>query len=160
MSPGPQLHPAIQALSPLLGTWVGQGHGQYPTIEPFDYDETVVFGHVGKPFLSYTQRTKAADDGRPLHAETGYLRSPGPGLIELVVAHPTGIVEVQAGTLEGPTIRLESTTVAATASAKLVTSVRREITFDEDNLTYRVAMAAVGLPLTHHLTGHLRRVTD
>jgi len=155
----PPLHADVEAFAGLLGTWSGRGSGEYPTIEPFDYDETVTFSHVGKPFLAYAQRTTHASDGRPLHAEVGYLRSPAPGRVELVLAHPTGVVEVQEGTFDGVTLQLASTTMAQTSSAKAVTALTREVTLDGDDLRYRVAMAAVGLPLTHHLQAHLKRTS-
>jgi hypothetical protein len=155
------LHPGVAALAPLLGVWAGQGSGEYPTIAPFDYLEEVTFGHVGKPFLRYTQKTRAADDGRPMHAETGFLRVPSPGRVELVLAHPTGITEIDEGTLTvaGDTIVMDlaATTIGRTASAKEVTALGRSIRVDGDELVYTVRMGAVGQPLQDHLTATLYR---
>jgi hypothetical protein len=157
----PDLHPDLTVLAPLLGTWAGAGAGEYPTIDSFGYLEEIAIGHVGKPFLTYSQRTRATDDGRPLHAETGYLRLPAPGRIELVVAHPTGVTEIDEGTMfvdgDGLAIEVASTSIGLTGSAKSITALSRSFQLAGDQLTYRVAMAAVGEPLTHHLAATLRR---
>ena len=153
----PELHPDLSLLRGLVGTWTGTGEGSYPTIEPFTYHETSVFSHVGKPFLAYVQRT-TSPDGLPRHTESGYLRMPEAPGVELVIAHPTGHVEVGAGTVSGGLIVVRSTSVTATPSAKSVVAVERELALDGDVLRYVIRMAAVGQPMTHHLAAELRRV--
>jgi THAP4-like, heme-binding beta-barrel domain len=157
----PELHPDLEALAPLLGTWAGRGAGKYPTIQPFEYFEEVVFSHVGKPFLVYGQKTKAVADGRPLHAETGYLRVPGPGRLELVLAHPNGITEIDVGSysVTGDVIEIELATasIGLTPTAKEVTALGRTLRIDGDELSYSLRMGAVGQPLQDHLDAVLHR---
>ncbi len=149
----------------LVGRWSGTGHGEYPTIVSFAYTEEIVFGHVGKPFLSYAQKTRRSGDhpeaGMPLHAETGYLR-PGTGdEIELVIAQPSGIVEIDTGALRRVDgrheIRLRSRTVATTPTAKNVATVERRIAVEGDLLTYELWMGAVDQPHQFHLAATLHR---
>lgn len=162
---GPALHDDVAHLSALLGTWRGAGHGSYPTIESFDYLEEVTFGHVGKPFLAYTQKTRHADTNAPLHAESGYLRPVGTDAVEFVVAQPSGIIEIHSGPVStsGSVVELmlTSSQVLGTPTAKAVTEVTRQLWFDPAvapaEHRYTMAMAAVGQPLTHHLEATLHR---
>jgi hypothetical protein len=155
------LHPDLAALAPLLGAWAGRGAGKYPTIQPFDYLEEIVFSHVGKPFLAYAQKTKTAADGKPLHAETGYLRVPQPGHVELVLAHPSGVTEIEVGTysITGDLVEMEmsSTAIGLAPTAKEVTALGRSFRIDGDELSYAVQMGAVGQPLQDHLAAVLHR---
>lgn len=153
------LHPALGPVRSLIGTWHGTGRGEYPTLADFKYTEEVTFTDVGKPFLAYAQRTWAPD-GRPLHVETGYLRVPGEGAVEFVLAQPTGQTELAEGTLtpelDGFTIQLQSRVVNAT-TAKTVNATTRTLRLVGDRLTTTFGMAAVGVPMTRHLTAELSR---
>lgn len=161
----PALHEMVGHLRPLLGTWRGQGTGSYPTIETFDYLEEVSFGHVGKPFLAYGQKTRHAKTDLPLHAESGYIRAVADNGLEVVLAHPTGILESLGGSVDAPgsgllVLDLHSVAVSGTATAVEVKETTRRIEIDGDTLTYDISMAAAGQPLTHHLRAELTRVVD
>jgi THAP4-like, heme-binding beta-barrel domain len=86
---------------------------------------------------------------------------PSPDRVELVLAHPNGITEIQEGTLSisGSILALEmtATAIARTSSAKEVTALSRSLRLDGDELTYTMRMAAVGQPLQHHLAATLHR---
>lgn len=94
-----QLHEDLGELAFLLGDWSGTGEGVWPPGERLDYAEDVSFEFVGDPFLLYAQRSWSLDDGSPIHLERGFPRPEGPGIVELLLAHPIGITEVAVGTV-------------------------------------------------------------
>jgi hypothetical protein len=157
----PPLHPDVSVLEPLIGTWAGSGTGEYPTIDGFAYLESITFSHVGKAFVAYTQRTRHPETGAPMHSETGYLRVPRPGSLEIVMAQPTGLAEIYEGAVVGGdaplVIDVRSTSIGSTTSAKEVTITERTISVVGDDLHYTFRMAAVGQPLQHHLSASLHR---
>jgi len=150
----------LDAIAWLLGEWQGEGRGAYPTIAEFSYREEISFTRVrpDKPFVLYTQRTRLLPDESPSHSETGYLRPTPAGGVELVIAQPSGIVEVQEGAFVDGRLELENVAIARTSTAKEVTEVRRIFERRGDELWYQVDMAAVGQPLAFHLEATLQRV--
>lgn len=160
------LHPDLAHVAQLVGTWSGTGRGDYPTIDTFEFAESITFSHVGKPFLAYHQRTRSLGTpdlpGQPMHTESGYWRFPSPGRVEVVLSHPTGVTEIEEGMIEleldgGLLIRLATTHVGLTSTAKSVSALERSIRVRGDELDYELRMAAVGVPLQYHLSAHLVR---
>jgi hypothetical protein len=156
------MHPDVEPIAFLVGAWRGEGRGVYPTIASFAYGEEIRFAAVpGKPFLTYQQRTWALDDQRPLHAETGYWRPKPEGRLEVVLAHPTGLAEIEEGMVVDGTINLVATSIGRAATAKEVAGLTRRFELvGPDVLRYEVQLAAAGQPLQGHLTAELRRVDE
>mgnify|MGYP005612735485 CR=1 FL=1 len=155
------LHPDLMPVAWLLGAWHGNGHGDYPTIEPFAFEQDVVFAHDGRPFLHYFSRTWVTEENgeriRPGAMETGFLRPAGEGKLELVMAHPTGYAEIWHGEIDGAKLTLSTDVVARTVSSKEYTAGQRMYGLVEGSLMYAFDMAAVGQPRQSHLWGKLER---
>lgn len=151
------VHEAVEPIAFLLGEWHGTGTGEYPTIDDFAYEEETHFWHNGRPWVGYVQKTRSRGTGMPMHSESGYLRPKRDGAIEAVVAHAFGGVEVLEGTMDGTSIHLKSTAYAITSTAKPVDAVERTLRAEGDLLSYDIAMAFGGHPMTAHLTATLQR---
>lgn len=161
------LHADLVPLAWLLGSWHGNGRGEYPTIDAFTYEQDIVFAHDTRPFLHYFSRAWITDDEgnrlRPGALETGFLRPTATESskevgVELVLAHPTGYAEVWYGTLEGPRLTLATDIVARTQTAKEYTAGQRMYGLVEGDLMYAFDMAAEGQQMQSHLWGQLKRV--
>jgi hypothetical protein len=153
-----ELNPALTPVAFLLGTWRGEGEGQYPSIKSFRYREEIRFAHNGKPFLIYTQRTEAIETGQPMHGEAGYMRLVGDGRVEFLIAQPIGYAEISLGRVDGQRIDVECASVSRTPTAKPVTSISRSLWMEGETLRYELKMGMEGAPLAPHLTASFRRV--
>ena len=83
------LHPDLNPLAWMVGTWRGKGRGEYPNIEGFEYAHEVVFNHDGRPFLNYYSRSWIIDaEGeiiRPAASETGFWRVKPNNVLEVLI---------------------------------------------------------------------------
>ncbi len=159
-----ELHPALEHLAFLVGEWQGLGVVGYPTIDEARYEQELSFSHDGRPFLAYSSKSWLIDeDGkrlRPSGCEAGFWR-PGknPRDVELLLTHPTGIVELSIGEVVFHKIELISDLVARTETAKEVTGIRRLYGLVEGDLAYAIDLGAMGQPLQAHLSARLHKVT-
>lgn len=167
-----ELHPTLLPLAFLVGTWRGEGVGGYPTLGPdFRYGQELVFESDGRPHLSYSSRTwwlgpegtPGRSVGQPLAREVGYWRTrpleAGGFGVEVMLAHPFGIAEIYVGTVTGTRVELEDNVLIRTATAREVERSQRLYGLVEGgDLAYAVDMAALGQPLTPHLSARLQRV--
>ena len=155
------LHPDCGPVAWLLGRWGGRGHGDYPTIDKFEYGQELVFTHDGRPFFHYFSRSWIVDEHgekvRDAAQEAGFLRCRPGGDVELLLSHSSGISEIWYGKAADGKIELHTAGVSFTESAKEVTGGKRLYGNVEGRLLYAYDMAAVGQELQPHLWATLER---
>jgi hypothetical protein len=155
------LHPDCGPIAWLLGTWRGNGHGDYPTIDAFQFRQELIFAHDGRPFFHYMARSWIIDEhGNELRAaaiETGFLRAKPEGRVEVTLAHHTGFVEIWYGHAGGGKLEIITDAVARTETAKEYVAGKRLYGNVEGDLLYAYDMAAMGQELQPHLWARLQR---
>lgn len=152
-------------LSWLIGRWGGIGEGGYPTTEPFRYEQVVEFASDGRAFLEYRSISWIVDESnarvRRAATESGYWRPRPDNGVEVLLAHPTGFVEVWLGRVEvtamadaaitGARLELTTDAIVRTESAKQVSAGHRLYGLVGGRLLSTYDMAAMGHPLSNHL---------
>jgi hypothetical protein len=78
--------------------------------------------------------------------------------VELLLAHPTGYVEIYLGSVEGAQINLQTDVVARTETAKEYSAATRIYGLVAGDLLWAMDMAAVGQPLTSHASAQLKKI--
>ncbi|UMG94818.1 FABP family protein [Nocardioides sp. TF02-7] len=155
------MHPDCGPIAWLLGTWRGNGHGDYPTIEKFQFGQELIFQQDGRPFFHYMSRAWIIDEQgnkvREGAQETGFLRAKPEGKLELVLTHATGFVEIWYGEADNGRIDIVTDAVARTETAKEYAGGKRLYGNVEGDLLYAFDMAAMGQPLQPHLWARLQR---
>lgn len=150
-------HPNVAAIvSELVGTWSGQGEGQYPTIDSFRYRETTqIVERDDHPALRVDQRTwRETPEGEVVsHWELGLLRISSDGSALLHDAQP-GRSETMAGSWEsdgdGWVISFRSTGFAG--DDRVIASTRRFL-IRPGELSYEMHMETTA---TRQMSLHLR----
>lgn len=158
------LPPALAPLAWLVGRWEGAGVVGYPTITSVQFGQEVSCSHDGRPFLEWQSRTWLLNDAgirvRPLAVELGFWRVLDNGEIELLLTHPTGVVEMYVGERDParPAVELRTDGVLRSPAAKEYNAGARRYGLVDSQLLWVMDMAAVGHGLQSHLSAKLKRV--
>ncbi|WP_020105034.1 FABP family protein [Nocardia sp. 348MFTsu5.1] len=98
---GPDLHPGLLALLPLVGVWRGEGEGNHPETGDYRFGQQLIISHDGQDYLNWQSRSWViGEDGdavRPDFRETGFWRIGDDDVIELLLTHAEGWIELFYG---------------------------------------------------------------
>lgn len=151
-------------LIPLLeGTWEGEGRGGYPTIQSFDYRETLSFTRYDEKTLAYEQRTEKHYDGEAewlvSHWQNGFIRVFENGELDLMNVQ-VGRTEVMTGSVDllDAIFRIHFVSKEIAGDPRMVASVRT-FELEGDTLRYEMEMQTTKVnQMTQHLKITLQRV--
>ena len=150
----------------LEGTWLGEGHGEYPTIDSFIYREKMIFTRKDISTLAYDQRTEkrvpGSEDFVPSHWENGFMTILENGELGLVNAQSGGRSEALRGHIQviGSIIHLNFTSQAFMNDARMV-STWRGFELEADQLRYEMEMRTTEVDrLARHLAITLERARE
>ncbi len=157
------INPQIASLAWLVGRWEGAGVVGYPTMETArNFGQEITVTHDGRPFLEWQSRTWLLDaDGqldRPSSRESGFWRVTPDGEAELLLVHPTGILELYYGSIEPARITLRTDSVVRSPNAKEYNAGARLYGLVDSQLMWAMDMAAMGQPLQSHASAQLKRL--
>ena len=99
---GPDLHPGLLALLPMVGVWEGEGEGHHPlTHDDYRFGQQIIVSHDGGNYLCWQSRSWVIDSGgayvRPDLRESGFWRIGDDDTIELMLTHAEGSIELYYG---------------------------------------------------------------
>ena len=119
--------------------------------------------HDGRGFLKWESRAWILDSEtgekiRPAAVESGFWRPLENGEVELLLVHPTGILELYYGTMEPARIQLKTDSVLRAPGAKEYNAATRMYGLVEGQLMWVMDMAAVGQELQSHVSATLKKV--
>lgn len=149
----------------LLGKWQGQGTGQFPTMEPFHYEDIMIFEALGdpqeEPIIRFEEIGWIIDKHTRQfkHWETGFFRILEKGEIQFQVTHNTGRMEIYQGAFETQTssgsgfeLNLNSTLVHNAPELTPCTQAIRQFSLKQGVLQHRLGMSTEEV---HGINDHL-----
>lgn len=98
---GPDLHPGLLALLPLVGVWQGEGEADTKDRGQHRFGQQIIISHDGENYLSWSSRCWTLDDEGnadiPAYRESGFWRISESDELEFLCVHASGVVEVYYG---------------------------------------------------------------
>ena len=151
-----------RGLRGLIGTWEGTGRGEFPTIDAFDYRESLeIIEPQPETLLHYRQQTWRLVGNEEIgsHIETGFISVTDDGDVEIANAQASDRVEVLRGrATASDSFTLELKSVVLAHDERMVWSWRT-LRLRGDVLRYEMAMATTLVPDgAPHLTARLSRM--